>query len=148
MRIKDDLGKPDILIEGLEIWIHGRERPNTVDYWDGDWLRATAHCGAKGSEVWVSGPILHLSEIKSWLENLEKINSTLSGRANLDCMEPELKVEMSAESLGQVLMRVEISPDQLRQFPSFEFETDQSYLPHLIKELKEVLGEYSIKGTP
>lgn len=88
----------------------------------------------------VSGSILRLSEIAAWLEGLEKLNSTLSGKANLDCLEPALKVEMVAESLGHVSTRVEITPDHLNQFHSFEFEIDQSYIPDLIGALKKVMA--------
>ena len=143
---KDNFGKPSIKIAGLQIWIHGRQYAESEDYWDGNWLRITAHCGAAGAEVWVSGAILHLSEIESWLQGLEKMNTNLSGGAALDCMEPELKIEMQIESLGHILMKVEITPDNIKQFHSFEFETDQSYLPILIKNLKEVLGKHTIKG--
>jgi len=39
------LGMPDLKLEGLQIWIHGRQFPDAADYWDGNWLRVTAHCG-------------------------------------------------------------------------------------------------------
>lgn len=48
----DNLGQPDIKLNGLQIWIHGRQYPNEEDYWDGNWLNVTAHCGSQGAEVW------------------------------------------------------------------------------------------------
>ncbi len=137
---ENNLGKPSIRVGHLQIWIHGKEYASSTVYHDRDWLRVTAHCGGRGSEVVVSGSILRLSEIAAWLEGLEKLNSTLSGKANLDCLEPALKVEMVAESLGHVSTRVEITPDHLNQFHSFEFEIDQSYIPDLIGELKKVMA--------
>jgi hypothetical protein len=144
---KDNFGEPSIEIVGLQIWIHGKQFADSEDYWDGNWLNVTAHCGAENAEVWVSGSILHLSELKSWLEDLESVNANLSGEASLDCMEPELNVEMKIQPLGHILMKVEITPDNLTQFHSFEFETDQSYLPVLIKNLKKVLEKYPVKGN-
>lgn len=41
---------------GLEIWIHGRQFENAHDSWDGNRLQATAHCGARGADVWIEGP--------------------------------------------------------------------------------------------
>jgi len=143
---KENFGEPSIKIEGLQIWIHGRERSNSKDFWDGNWLRAIVHCSAGGADVWVSGSILHLSELDSWLQDLEMMNTSLSGEANLKCMEPGLHIEMKIESLGQILMKVETTPDNLKQYHSFEFDVDQSYLPFLIKNLKEVLEKYPIHG--
>lgn len=145
---KENFGKPDIKIAGLQIWIHEREFPNSNDFWDGNWLRATVHCSADGAEVWVSGSILHLSEIDSWLQGLEKMSVDLSGKANLECMEPGLNVEMKMESLGQILMKVETTPDNLKQYHSFEFDIDQSYLLILTENLKNVLCKHQIKGKP
>jgi hypothetical protein len=39
------LGAPNLELEGLQIWVHGRQFPDSNDYWDGNWLRVTAHCG-------------------------------------------------------------------------------------------------------
>lgn len=143
---KENYGKPSIKVAGLQIWIHGREFPNADDFRDGNWLRATVHCGADGAAVWVSGSILHLSEVESWLQDLEKMNSSLTGKANLECMEPGLNIEMEIEPLGQILAKVEITPDNLKQYHTFEFEIDQSYLPKLIQNLKDVLSNHQIRG--
>jgi len=35
---EDKLGKPDLSLAGLQIWIHGREFPNDKGSFDGDWL--------------------------------------------------------------------------------------------------------------
>lgn len=43
------LGKPDLTISGLKVWVHGREYENSDDYWDGNWLRVTANCAEKGA---------------------------------------------------------------------------------------------------
>jgi hypothetical protein len=59
-KFADNLGAPDIKLDGLQMWIHGRQFPNEEDYWDGNWLNVTAHCGSQGADVWTSGPILHV----------------------------------------------------------------------------------------
>lgn len=94
---RDNLGPPDITLNGLQIWIHGRH-PNDEDYWDGNWLNITAHCGSKGADVWTTGDILHVPDLARWLEALEVMNQTLSGAAV--SLEPELSVELKMTDLG------------------------------------------------
>jgi len=141
------LGKPDIEISGLQIWIHGRQFPDSEDYWDGNWLRVTVHCGAQGASVWATGSIVHLSELYGWKESSEALHESLKGEANLDCMEPELSVSIKAESLGHLKMNVKITPNNLEQDHSFIFEIDQSYLPKLIKACSKILQSHPIKSA-
>ncbi len=142
----DKLGSPDVRLGPLKIWVHGFEYADNFDAFDGDWLRASVHCGGKGAQVFVTGSILRLSELLEWLKQLEAMNSNLSGCANLDCIEPELKVEMQSESLGHISTKVMITPDHLTQFHSFEFDLDQSYLSPLIAEIKKIRdGSKSIR---
>ena len=140
------LGEPDIEIAGLQIWVHGRQFPELHDYWDGNWLRVTVHCGAKGDSVWASGPIIHLSELHGWLISIRNMNDTLSGEANLECMEPELSVSIKTERHGHIAMEVHITPDNLQQDHLFRFEIDQSYLPKLLSSCQKVLSKYPIRG--
>ncbi|GGZ44510.1 hypothetical protein GCM10011273_34090 [Asticcacaulis endophyticus] len=70
-RFIENLVPPDIKMKHLDIWVHGREFPDSDEYWDSNWLRATAHCSLSGARVTASGSILHLSEIHSWLTELE-----------------------------------------------------------------------------
>lgn len=144
----ETLGPPDIQLEDLRIWIHGRQFPGADDYWDGNWVYATAYCGSPGAEVWTSGPIIHLSEVVNWLADGETMRRTLSGEANLDCMEPELSVKLRTEgSLAHVSMRVEITPDNLKQEHVFLFEIDQTYLTGLIGACKRILTRFLVRGS-
>ena len=46
----DHLGEPDIKLAGLQIWVHGRQFPDSDDYWDGNWLYVTRPGGRLGRE--------------------------------------------------------------------------------------------------
>lgn len=144
---QEKLGKPDLQLSGLQIWIHGRQFPAAEDYWDGNWINVTAHCGADGASVWVSGNIIHLSEIRHLQTGVESVYQELKGKAELPCMEPELSVVLEAKNLGQIEMVVEITPNNLCQSHTFTFEIDQSYLPAFIKECEAVLSKYPVKGS-
>jgi len=147
-KFNENLGEPDIKLNGLQIWIHGRQYPNEQDYWDGNWLNVTAHCGGKGADVWTNGDILHVPDLVRWLAALEVMNQTTSGAADLVSLEPELSVELKTCGLGQIQMNVEISPDHMTQQHSFQFGLDQSYLEGLIADLRSLLAKYPIKGKP
>lgn len=144
----DQLGPPDIKLDRLQIWIHGRQFPDATDYWDGNWLRITAHCGSSGADVWTSGPILNLPALVSWLTELEHLSVSMRGEASLVPVEPELFVKLTAEEHGKISLEVEITPDNVTQEHSFNFELDQSYLAPLIDSCRRILAEYPVRGTP
>ena len=98
MRINDaELGNSDIKLAGLAIWIHNRQFPESTDYWDANWLNVTVHCCGEASKVKVSGSIIHLSEIAQLLSETKELCKNLKGKAEMQCMEPNLSVELEAE---------------------------------------------------
>ena len=139
------LGPPQIHLAGLQIWVHSRQFPEAADYWDANWINVTVHCGAKGADVWASGAILHLPEIKGWAAGCEQMYKTLTGEAKLDCMGPELSVGLKMEGQGHISMEVSITPDHLTQEHTFQFEIDQSYLTGLVNECHQLLAAYPIR---
>ena len=143
---ENKLGPPHIRLAGLQIWAYIRQFPQSDDYWDGNWINVTVHCGAKGADVWVSGSIIHLPEIKRWIDACENIQATLSREANLECMEPWLSVKLRMRELGQISMEVSITPDLIAQEHRFEFDVDQSYLPELINECRGILAAHPIRN--
>ncbi len=147
----EELGKfgaPDIEIGALRFWIHDRQFPEMDDFWDGNWVNATVHCSAKGAEVRIQGPFLHLPELKKWAEDCQQMYATLSGHAHLECMEPELDVKMEMAPTGHVKMTVNITPDNLDQNHQFDFSIDQSYLPSVVRGCNTVLEKFPIRGVP
>ncbi len=138
-------GPPAFKLAGFCVWVFGREFEAAEDYWDGNWLRVLAHCGAQGAEVRVSGPILHLSEIRRWLDKLLPLQKTLKGSAELSCLEPYLRGKLSIKG-GRSTFMLGITPDHLTQRHKFKFEVDQSHLCAFIADLERVLVEYPLRG--
>ena len=139
------LGDPDIKLAGLSIWIHQREVPEATDYWDGNWVLATASCEASGALVWTDGPIIHLPEIERLMNGVQQMYTSLSGIAVLGCMEPELDFQLNMTGQGRIEMEVNITADHLAQEHCFRFELDQSYLPKLVDDCAKVLAKYPVK---
>ena len=145
---EEPLGAPDLQVAGLRLWVHGRQFPMADDYWDGNWLQVTVHCGAPGASVWVTGPILHVPEIAQFLRGVEALHASLQGEAILPCMEPELAVSLTAERRGHMTMVVAMTPDHLFQAHRFTFTIDQSYLPPVMDSCRAILRQYPVKGQP
>jgi len=146
--ISENLGESDMKIAGLAICIHGRQFPDSKDYWDANWLNVTVHCGAQGSSVKASGNIVHLSEIVEFLSSVERVYNGSNDKARLSCIEPNLRINLEKENLGHLRMSIDITPDHLSQKHNFLFEIDQSYMPRLISECKTILKKYPIIGKP
>ena len=146
--VEEPLGAPDLHITGLRLWIHGRQFPMADDYWDGNWLQVTVHCGAPGASVWVTGPILPVLEIAHFVRGVEAIHASLHGEAILPCMEPELAISLTAEGLGHITMVVDITSDHLSQTHRFTFTLDQTFLLPVIDSCRTILRQYPVKGQP
>jgi hypothetical protein len=142
-----DLGAPDLKLEGLQIWVHGRQFPDLHDYWDGNWLYVTAHCGGSGASVFTTGSIIHLPELDRWRSEAEDLSKNLGGEAKLACMEPFLSASLKSGSLGHITMEVSITPDHMTQRHWFRFEIDQSYLRPFIKQCQSILEAHPIRGS-
>ncbi len=140
------LGEPHISFSGFQLWIHGRESEDNQDYWDGNWLRVTAHYGAQGADVWAQGSILHLGELEDWLRQLEEMSRTMSGKAELAPIEPYLYITFEMDKLGHVNVQTRITPENVSQHHEFKEQIDQSYLPGLIRQVTTVLQDYPIRG--
>ena len=108
----------------------------------------TAHCGTHGADVWTTGSILHVPDIVRWLADLEQLNRSLSGEANLVPLEPELRVKLAATQLGHILMEVEITPDNVTRQHTFSFELDQSYLEPVIESCRRIVNADAVRGAP
>jgi hypothetical protein len=125
--------------------VHGRQFPDSLDFWDGNWLNVTAQCEARGANVSASGPILHLSELQDWFAASERLYQTLTGEATLKSIEPALQVLLKAESWGHIAMTVQITPDPMTQQYRFAFDVDQSYLPAFLSQCKAILTAHPIR---
>lgn len=147
MRCEEESG-PDITLAGLEIWVHDRQFPDIEDYWDGNWMNVVVRCMASGATVEVSGPIIHLPEIASLLQDSEALQAGLEDKAELSCMEPELSFTLETADRGQINMAVTITPNHLTQKHEFIFEIDQSNLARFIQECKVLLAKYPVRGKP
>lgn len=145
--ISEDLGVPNLKVVGFQLWVHGREFPESADYYDGNWLRVTVHCGASGAGVWASGSILMVPDVLRWADECDLLATGEGREAQLAPAEPELQVTVRrVDNLGHFTMRVQITPDHLKQQHSFDFEIDQTYLPEIARQCRAIAAAYPLRG--
>ncbi|HTQ39151.1 MAG TPA: hypothetical protein VMJ32_08980 [Pirellulales bacterium] len=140
------MNEPNIKIDGLKLWIHCRQFPDAQDYWDGNWLSATAICEAHNATVKVTGSVLMNVDIARWMKKCEQLHRNEISEANLEPLEPNLKITIrSVDKRGHLEVVVEITPEHMTQRHRFTFGIDQSYLPRLISECHAILKEHPIR---
>lgn len=144
----EQLGDADLKICGLRVWIHGREFPDATDYWDGNWLSVTAYCIYPHSAVRIQNDsCVRLDELAGLLSGCERMYSSLSGKAELQCIEPYLAVELSASTNGNIDVKLSITPDHFRETHEYEDEIDQSYLPGIINSCRAILEKFPVRDS-
>ena len=143
---RSQLGEPDLRLAGLQLWVHGRQYPNSHDHDDGNWLMVTAHCGANGASVWANGAILMTSDIDGWACGVEALEAGRSNEAKLSPHEPELHVTLrKTDGVGHLRMSVAITPDHMSQTHEFQFDLDQTYLAALKRECRAIIQKYPVR---
>jgi hypothetical protein len=116
--------EPSISLGPLKIWISNRQFPNHQDYWDGNWLNATALCEGEGSRIKVKGAFIHLGELEKWKEDLQEFQCTLKGAVELPTIEPTLRVKMTARKsdTGHLDCEVDITGNHMSERHHFLFD--------------------------
>lgn len=144
----EHLGKPALEVDGFQLWVHGYQFPEAADYWDGNWLRITAHCGGSGASVWVSGALLMNVDLIRWADQCEALHAGRVERAELAPLEPDLKVMIRpVDTLGHFSMKVEITPEHMTQRHSFDIHIDQTFLPDISRSCRAIIRAYPVRGS-
>ena len=139
----DALGAPDLSVAGLQVWVHGFERPDSAETYDADWLRVTTHCGAGGASVWASGAILTASGFERFAHECQQLYTSLKGSASLSSYEPNLRLTVAAaDHHGHVDITVEITPDHMTQAHKFSFELDQTQVFDVARQADEIVARF------
>ncbi len=139
---------PDLTIGSLEVWILGYQFPLDTDYWDGNWLIALAKCEADGMSASIQGAFLHSPDLVRWLEGVEELQRTFSGQVELPCIEPNLRVTMTSETHGRILVEVIMTSGPMMKEQRFTFHLDRSFLFALATNLRRILLKYPVKTGP
>ena len=141
--------EPDFYLDGLSIWVRGRQFPDSSDFHDGNWLilRATMQRGE--TSVTTEGAILMTTDFERFRDQLAAMSDTVTSEATLSGYEPNLKVTLDAGRLGHIDGQIEITPDHLGERHSFEIEGwDQTDLLKLIASCDAIMDLYQVVNRP
>ena len=146
--ISEDEQTPSLKLEGLSIWIDGRERPDSQDLWDANWLDARVLVEAPGASVELRHISIRVDELAAFDAELQALYRDLKGTAALACLEAPLSIRILGDRRGRLDIEVDLTPDMVAQRHWFRFSSDQSYLPELLAGLRRVLETYEMRGEP
>jgi hypothetical protein len=132
----------------IEVEILGRNYPNSIEYWDVNWASSKIKIDIPGYSVRFIAN-LRTDELSSFVTELKLMNQNLKGKATLDNMDGYLQFECVIDKLGNINWSGETCyPAGYGAVLTFEFESDQSYLEKLIKELEYIQVAFPVIGKP
>lgn len=134
--------------ERVEIEVISRRYPDTTNYWDINWIDSKINVDIPGYVVEFHAS-LRTDELSDFLNELQLLNKNLKGNATLNNLDKYIHFECEMDRLGKMKWSGETCyPAGFGAVLNFEFNSDQSYLERLIKELEAVLSVFPIIGKP
>lgn len=134
--------------DSITITILGRMHPGATDYWDGNWLLSPTTISV-GDFTGRIGGGLRCDELQQFRVELESLNATLSGAAQLSSMEGWVDVRMIGDGLGHVAVSGSLMDEPgVGNRLEFTFDIDQTFLPGIIKSLVDVAQSFPVLGSP
>jgi hypothetical protein len=134
------LGQPDIQVDKLQIWVHGRESL------DEDCLRVTIHRGTEDSAVGeVLESTIFLSDLAHLRKELQKIVDKQKNELGVQLAEPYLCLSFAAsdnKSVDEIKVKIDITPNKMFEMRGYIFESGKSELSKLISQIDAILKRY------
>ncbi|MGD6831239.1 WapI family immunity protein [Sutcliffiella halmapala] len=132
----------------IEIDVLHRNYPNSSDYWDGNWVKSKIKIEIPGYLVRFDAD-LRTDELRDFVNEIKLLNRSLKGIASLKNLDSYLQFECQMGKLGQMLWTAETCyPAGYGAVLKFEFESDQTFLNRLIRELDDILTHFPVIGKP
>lgn len=131
-----------------QITVVKRSYPEALDFWDANWLDTMITIKIPGYSAHFDAQ-LRTDEFREFYKQLKKMDKKLKGKTELTSMEGVIDVQGRINLLGRIVWEVETQyPVGTGAVLTFEFDSDQSVVPPLLKELEDVLANYPVIGTP
>jgi len=124
------------------------EWPDSLDYWDGNWIFAEVRVRAGGFRGAYRAQ-LRTDEFARFRAGLSSLYERLTGEATFDSTEEWLRLQLVGDGNGHVSVSGEaVDTPGTGNRLTFEFDVDQTDLPRILAGLDSILTEYPVVGTP
>lgn len=133
----------------LSIIIRGRAYRRSRDFWDGNWLHATATIQAGKFSGQIPG-LVRAEEMAAFYQRLDVVYRTLEGAASFQTKEGWLSLQVAADQTGSIRISGTISDevDEPRNQLAFAINTDPVSLVSPLRRLQEAVEAYPVYGKP
>ncbi len=104
----------------------------------------------KSGKYYVQGDLWFITgEVVEFYDQLKRCNSELKGEATFWSSEANLKIDIKFNNLGQIIIQGYFKEQSGKDNElQFEMDSDQSFIPSTLEELKEFVSYYGdMKGV-
>jgi len=131
--------------EWLKVTVIGYSFPEADDDWDRNWLDCLLHLELEGFKAdFAFG--LRTDELENFLQEAEQLYANMKGKAVLKNMDSVIRLEVTADKTGRLIWDGElVYPAGVGTFLKFTYESDQTFLPGLISEIRQILRQYPVR---
>ncbi|GAC1654429.1 MAG: hypothetical protein NVS4B3_18400 [Gemmatimonadaceae bacterium] len=133
----------------LRIEVTRRLYAHSLDYWDGNWVKARVALRAGGFRAGVAAN-LRTTDFIEFRQQLETLYRTLRGEAQFTTLEDWLALRLSGDGAGHVAIRGELR-DEPGTGNTLAFQLlgmDQTHLSPVIASLRRVEEMFPTLGAP
>lgn len=130
--------------ERLTVRVIRRNHPESLEYWDGNWLTAEISISS-GTFKGHFEAFLRTNEFASFRRELQALYESLNGSASFEPMEPWLEINVTGDGKGHFVARC-VARDDLADDRRFHFSTmvDQTELAIVLDGLNEIMSAFPV----
>ncbi|CAG5067308.1 hypothetical protein DYBT9623_00028 [Dyadobacter sp. CECT 9623] len=129
----------------LQVDILRRSYPNSLDYWDGNWLRSEITIKTSGLNCFYSTN-LRADDFLKFSEGIKNLITSLIGEVEFQTMEEGLYLKGQLEATGNIKWDVLAKTEPGGISLSFIMLTDNASIDELLKDIQNTLSNYPVIG--
>lgn len=128
----------------IEIEVLERSYPDSTNNWDKNWITSVVHITIPGYVAQFTCE-LRTDELAEFADELAVMHENLEGTAAFKHIEGAICMKGTIDHLGRILWEAETCyPPGDGAVLQFEFNSDQSYLTSLIRQLHTILSSFPV----
>jgi hypothetical protein len=132
--------------EFLKITLFGRSHPESDDYWDGNWVRASIQVQAGGFSGDAVGDI-RTDELAAFQKPWAQLQTSLEGVAEFSTLEEWLAIRATGDGKGHIEVQgVVWDRPGVGNNLQFTLSTDQTFTRPTIDQLAEAIRAFPVIG--